>query len=160
MPKLQDARCRLADFRKQRQLLDAVSNISDSPSGVDVAKDEDNLELVDQTVCSGVVHEQRPSGKHEEERCQEAKSSWLVTGLKICVWLLMWGFFVEVGFGMVYVLLCGLLFMVLSLRGGKKRAAGVPSAYSVFNKNFEVIDGTFTADQFERELRYGPSAVR
>jgi hypothetical protein len=33
------------------------------------------------------------------------------------------------------------------------------SAYSVFNRNCERIDGTFTAEQLEKELRFGPGSV-
>ncbi|CAH2045007.1 unnamed protein product, partial [Iphiclides podalirius] len=40
----------------------------------------------------------------------------------------------------------------------KKR--GEVSAYSVFNENCTSIDGTLKAEQFEREIRYGPSSVR
>ena len=35
------------------------------------------------------------------------------------------------------------------------RKAGEASAYSVFNENCEAIDGTLTAQQFEREIRHG-----
>ena len=35
------------------------------------------------------------------------------------------------------------------------RKAGEASAYSVFNENCEAIDGTFTAQQFEQNLRRG-----
>ena len=40
-----------------------------------------------------------------------------------------------------------------------KRKAGEASAYSVFNENCEAIDGTLTAQQFEREIRHGPAAA-
>ena len=39
------------------------------------------------------------------------------------------------------------------------RKAGEMSAYSVFNPNCESIDGTLTAQQFEREIRHGPAAA-
>ncbi len=42
---------------------------------------------------------------------------------------------------------------------GSRRPRHEPSAYSVFNKDCESIDGTLTAEQFERELRYGPTNV-
>ena len=37
------------------------------------------------------------------------------------------------------------------------RAPGdnAPSAYSVFNDNCERLDGTFTAEQFEKQMRHG-----
>ena len=34
------------------------------------------------------------------------------------------------------------------------------SAYSVFNPNQERIDGTFTTEQFEKELRFGAGSVK
>ena len=60
---------------------------------------------------------------------------------------------------MVFFLFSAFTFIVLSLRGSRRKI-GELSAYSVFNENCESIDGTLTAEQFERELRYGPAAVR
>ena len=87
-------------------------------------------------------------------------SSWWILGLKLLLWVLVWGFFIEVEFGLVYLVTSGLVFIVVSLRGGRKRVLGELSAYSVFNENFETIEGTLSPEQFERELRYGPSSVR
>ena len=84
---------------------------------------------------------------------------WYITALYILLWLLLWGFFISVEFGFVYFLLSAFVFIVLSLRGSRRKI-GELSAYSVFNENCESIDGTLTAEQFERELRYGPAAVR
>ena len=84
---------------------------------------------------------------------------WYITALYITLWLLVWGFFVEVEFGVVFIILSAFAFIVLSLRGSRRRI-GELSAYSVFNENCEQIDGTLTAEQFEREMRYGPTAVR
>ena len=86
-------------------------------------------------------------------------SPWYITGLKILLWLLLWGFFIEVEFGMVFLIASGLFFIVYSLCGSKRKV-GELSAYSVFNENCEAIDGTLTAEQFERELRYGPVSVK
>ena len=84
---------------------------------------------------------------------------WYITALCVILWLLLFGFFVEVEFGIVFVILSAFVFIVLSLRGSRRRI-GELSAYSVFNENCEQIDGTLTAEQFEREIRYGPTAVR
>ena len=81
------------------------------------------------------------------------------TLLKILLWILLWGFFVEVGFGTVFFITSLLYLLVTSLRGSRRKP-WEPSAYSVFNRNFEAIDGTLSAEQFERELRYGPMSVR
>lgn len=34
------------------------------------------------------------------------------------------------------------------------------SAYSVFNKDLHSIDGTLKGEQFDKEIRYGPTSVR
>ncbi len=83
----------------------------------------------------------------------------LGTALKIGLWFLLWGISIECGFGVVYVIFSGLVLMAYSLYGSR-RPRHEPSAYSVFNKGCESIDGTLTAEQFERELRYGPTNVR
>lgn len=82
----------------------------------------------------------------------------LILFLKILLWLIIWGLFVEIGFGAVYFVLSILLFVYFNTRTGPKRGDG-PSAYSVFNPNCERLDGTITAEQFESELRYGALSV-
>ena len=82
-----------------------------------------------------------------------------VTLLKILLWGLLWGFFIEVGFGAVFLITSLLYFIITSLRGSRRKP-WEPSAYSVFNRNFEAIEGTLSAEQFERELRYGPMNVK
>lgn len=113
--------------------------------------------------CTEPVDESNDEPPRQNETIDDSqytKSSWWIFGLKVVLWLLVWGFFIEVEFGAVYLVISGLLFIFVSLRGGKKRADGELSAYSVFNKNFEAIEGTLSAEQFERELRYGPTSVR
>ena len=82
-----------------------------------------------------------------------------VTLLKVLLWALLWGFFIEVGFGAVFLITSLLFLIIVSLRGSRRKP-WEPSAYSVFNRNFEAIEGTLSAEQFERELRYGPMNVR
>ena len=79
--------------------------------------------------------------------------------LKVLLWLFLWGFFIEVEFGIAFLIVSALYFLYVSLRGSRRKP-WEPSAYSVFNKNCEAIEGTLTAEQFERELRFGPSSVR
>ena len=82
-----------------------------------------------------------------------------VTVLKLLLWALLWGFFIEIGFGTVFLITSLLFLLVTSLRGSRRRP-WEPSAYSVFNRNCEAIKGTLSAEQFERELRYGPMSVK
>lgn len=78
---------------------------------------------------------------------------------KAILWLCLWGFFVEIEFGTMFVI-ASIFFLVYRTLGDSKRNPGELSAYSVFNKGFKAIDGTLTAEQFDREIRAGPAAVR
>ena len=120
-------------------------------------KDENENDLEDNGKKSNV--KTVPQTKEEPPVSLSNSRPWYITALYILLWLLLWGFFISVEFGFVYFLLSAFAFIVLSLRGSRRKI-GELSAYSVFNENCETIDGTLTADQFERELRYGPTAVR
>lgn len=69
-------------------------------------------------------------------------------------WATCYAIAIQLKFGTVYFLFSGLLGIYLNTRTGPK-AAGEPSAYSVFNENCEAIEGSLKAEQFEREIRYG-----
>ena len=73
--------------------------------------------------------------------------------LKFLLWLILFGLFCEIEFGIVYVVL-SLFFIIYYNTSTKKRSKSKLSAYSVFNENFEKLDGTFTAEQFEKELTH------
>lgn len=144
MSKLQEVRTRLETYREKRLLKSEQKPLHHVQplNNVETAASDESL----------------------KENCDtdsetKPRNSWWMTGLKIILWLLMWGFFIEVEFGLVYLVVSGLVFIVVSLQGSR-RAPGKLSAYSVFNKNLEAIEGTLSAEQFERELRYGPSTVR
>ncbi|XP_055852149.1 SAYSvFN domain-containing protein 1 [Episyrphus balteatus] len=82
--------------------------------------------------------------------------------LKTCYFLFWATCFViaiELQFGIVFLMFSALLGIYFNTRTGPK-PKHEPSAYSVFNKNCESIDGTLKAEQFEREIRYGSSSVR
>ena len=157
MSKLQDVRARLEDYRKNKLLSGSI--LSDTISSTDFQSVEGSTPTLNNTNDQDAALE--AVKKSDKETGQEySRFYWLILFLKIAVWLLLWAFFISVEFGLVYFV-CSCLFMiVISMRGGKKRRSGTLSAYSVFNKNFEVIDGTFTAEQLERELRQGPNSVR
>ncbi|KAL4237414.1 SAYSvFN domain-containing protein 1 [Mactra antiquata] len=79
--------------------------------------------------------------------------------LKITLWFCLWKFFIEIGFGAVYFIVSCSYLMYRNTRTGP-RETGKLSAYSVFNPNHERLDGTFTAEQFEKELRLGAGSVK
>jgi len=74
--------------------------------------------------------------------------------LKIFLWLILLGLAIEVEFAMVYCVASAILVVYLTT-STRKRSRNEMSAYSVFNENCERIQGTFTAEQFEKQLRSG-----
>ncbi|OCT79562.1 SAYSvFN domain-containing protein 1 [Xenopus laevis] len=86
-------------------------------------------------------------------------SLWTVTLLlKFLLWLVLLGLFVELEFGLAYFVLSMFYWLYEGTRGPGARRKGEKSAYSVFNPGCEAIEGTLTAEQFERELQYRPMA--
>ena len=82
----------------------------------------------------------------------------LISFLKLLLWIVLWGFFIQVEFGTVYFIVSMFYWVYTSMREGTRKV-WEPSAYSVFNENCEAIDGTLNAEQFERELKFGAGAV-
>lgn len=78
-------------------------------------------------------------------------TDWAILALKWIMWLIGYKIFIILEFGAVYFILSGFGLIWLNMHN-RSRAPGEASAYSVFNPNCEAIDGTFTAEQFEREL--------
>ena len=89
----------------------------------------------------------------------DPESNKLVLILKLIFWLLLWGFFIQIEFGTVFLFLSMFYWMYCSMKEGTRKP-WEPSAYSVFNENCEAIEGTLSAEQFERELKFGAGAVR
>lgn len=75
-----------------------------------------------------------------------------------CFWATCYMIAIELKFGMVFLLFSALFGIYFNTRTGPRKK-NEASAYSVFNKNCEAIDGTLTPEQFEREIRYGATSV-
>ncbi|KAG4070539.1 hypothetical protein HA402_001205 [Bradysia odoriphaga] len=90
------------------------------------------------------------------------QKTWL-TYITYCLYFLFWAtcyvIAIELKFGTVYFLLSALFAVYFNTRTGPKHQNEI-SAYSVFNKDCHSIDGTLKAEQFEREIRYGPASVK
>lgn len=74
-------------------------------------------------------------------------------------WVTLYVIAIELKFGMVFLMLSALFGIYFNTRTGPKKRNEI-SAYSIFNKNCESIDGTLKAEQFENEIRYGFGSVR
>ncbi|EHB05912.1 hypothetical protein GW7_08993 [Heterocephalus glaber] len=79
-----------------------------------------------------------------------------ITFLKVLLWLVLLGLFVELEFGLAYFVLSLFYWMYVGTRGPGEKKEGEKSAYSVFNPGCEAIQGTLTAEQLERELQIRP----
>ena len=97
------------------------------------------------------------SGRSQESQTNNTKQR----VAKLVGWICLWGLFIAVGFGAVFLVVSALLFIYFSTRknSGQSGQDKQLSAYSVFNPNFERLDGTLTAEQFEKELKFGPGAI-
>ncbi|XP_004619397.1 SAYSvFN domain-containing protein 1 [Sorex araneus] len=85
------------------------------------------------------------------------RDQWLltrITVLKVLLWLVLLGLFVELEFGLAYFVLSLFYWMYVGTRSPEEKKEGERSAYSVFNPGCEPIQGTLTAEQFERELLF------
>ena len=76
--------------------------------------------------------------------------------LKVLLWLVLLGLFVELEFGLAYFVLSLFYWMYVGMRGPEEKTQGEKSAYSVFNPGCEAIQGSLTAEQLERELHLRP----
>ena len=164
---MEDVRKRFAEYKRQR----AAQEPSDSGERGQRERitQEDAHETAKEAVSRvPMQHDDSNVLPHPTENSSDSNTpvsspppsgSVYLTLLKILLWALLWGFFIEVGFGAVFFITSLLYLIITSLRGSRRKP-WEPSAYSVFNRNFEAIEGTLSAEQFERELRYGPMNVK
>uniref|UniRef100_F6RAW5 SAYSvFN domain-containing protein n=2 Tax=Ornithorhynchus anatinus TaxID=9258 RepID=F6RAW5_ORNAN len=85
---------------------------------------------------------------------------YVLTLLKVLLWLVLLGLFVELEFGLPYFVLSLFYWIYVGTRGPGEKKEGEWSAYSVFNPGCEAIQGTLTAEQLERQLLNQPLAGR
>lgn len=173
---MEDVRKRFAEYKKLRKLHKEVD--SRSQDGEERTTSEDGLVAEEKLYASTFDHQSHetvpvmettpvnsvstdtpPVVPPSESLRPSPPSTTCMTILKGLLWILLWGFFIEVGFGAVFFITSLLYFIIISLRGSRRKP-WEPSAYSVYNRNFEAIDGTLSAEQFERELRHGPLSVQ
>lgn len=79
--------------------------------------------------------------------------------LYIIIWVTLYVFFINVGFGAVFFVVSTLVFICINTRTGRKKP-GEPSAYSVFNEDCQSIDGTLKAEELQRQMMLGMGGLR
>ncbi|XP_078409429.1 SAYSvFN domain-containing protein 1 [Cetorhinus maximus] len=116
------------------------------------------------TAESGAKKENGQAWFHERSLADPVESDrtifTTVTILKFLLWLVLLGLFIELEFGLAYFILSMFYWIYVGTRDPSKKKQGEVSAYSVFNPGCEAIEGSLTAEQFERELQYRPMAGR
>lgn len=145
-----DVREKLAAYRASKAKPCTTSNISERTA------EGCNL---DDSAVEALPCEAKSQNRPPPPDVSHVPSPWYMTLLKALLWLILWALFVEIEFGVPYLIVSAVYFMFVSLRGSRRRP-WEPSAYSVFNKGCEAIDGTLSGEQIDRELRMGPASVR
>jgi len=100
------------------------------------------------TSASNYIHSTRPV---QLVTCQNIHHPYICAVIKLAFWALLWTWFIMQGFGTIFLIM-SMFYAIYANLGTGGRNDGAPSAYSVFNKDFERIPGTFSAEQLEREL--------
>lgn len=87
-------------------------------------------------------------------RVTRSRIEWAIIILKILIYIIGQTVAYLIEFGAVFFCL-SLLYLIWCTLDDRKRAKNELSAYSVFNPNFEEIDGTVTADQLKKQITFG-----
>jgi len=82
-----------------------------------------------------------------------------LTVLKVLLWLVLLGLFVELDFGLPFFVISLFYWMYEGLRSPADRQPGELSAYSVFNPDCQPLLGAISAAQLEGEMGYRPLAA-
>ncbi|XP_017123978.1 SAYSvFN domain-containing protein 1 isoform X1 [Drosophila elegans] len=98
----------------------------------------------------------RSTDHHHRENNGLKYTLWAVY---LLFWITLYAIAIKLSFGLVFLMFSALFGIYFNTRTDPKKRNEM-SAYSVFNKNCESIDGTLKAEQFEREIRYGSGSVR
>jgi hypothetical protein len=119
-------------------------------AGVKSESKRANLKLPSKNI--GKNHNIGDDNDDDDDDCvTESRHSFLFKlTLKVALWFVLFAIFIRLEFGLVYLVTSLLIVIYLNTRN--KRRKNEISAYSVFNPNLERIDGTFTAEQMEKNL--------
>lgn len=100
-----------------------------------------------------------PSSPTESNNDDEPSpiTNWKIIFLKFLIWLTLFVIFIRLEFGIIYFII-SLLYFIWNSLDSRRRRNGL-SAYSVFNPNFEKIQGTFSGEDYDRQLRRGGSPL-
>jgi len=135
---------KLAEFRKKQASKKSIINWND----------------LYQRLSSAVFSTLTPNNSKNDEiqqndEIEDIKMDWKIIVIKCLLWLTLFVIFIRLEFGAIYFIVSLLYFIWTSMSSHHRRRTNQLSAYSVFNKNFEKIQGTFSAEDYDRQLRHG-----
>lgn len=145
----------LAQFRRRKELERSKEEIKDKVQGVwdSFCTRLTTALLPTSDPNSTTTEEDNDSTGVSEEDDISPRILWLQRGLLTLTWLLLFVAFVKIEFGAVYFTI-SLLVIIYWNTATSKRKRGEVSAYSVFNKGCESIDGTLKPEHLEKSLLY------
>lgn len=169
---------KLAEFRARRQAEkvlkknDTAGPQSREKAGEDTAAQSDTAPAAQQPQMTENSPAAAPGSQSRDCRdwlLDSAVGRWLtsrqlvpsnLTLLKVLLWLVLLGLFVELEFGLPFFVISLFYWLYEGLRSPAPRQPGELSAYSVFNPDCQPLLGSLTAEQLEGEMGYRPLANR
>ncbi|XP_035534991.1 SAYSvFN domain-containing protein 1 [Morone saxatilis] len=176
---------KLAEFRARRQADNAARKVEGvnpqcrARTVADTAPQTETTTTTTTTTDSQQTKEETDSIRDSPESsprkdCSDwlldsALGRWLTSGqvvfsnltlLKVLLWLVLLGLFVELEFGLPFFVISLFYWLYEGLRSPAAREPGELSAYSVFNPDCQPLLGSLTAEQLEGEMGYRPLANR
>ncbi|XP_076058013.1 SAYSVFN motif domain containing 1 [Oratosquilla oratoria] len=113
--------------------------------------DKEGQKVTHRIVRKPVHMESEDSANEDSVSIKYTRLDFITIGIKCLMWLFLFKVFMIFEFGAVFFVFSAFLFIWYNMRSEPKKQGEV-SAYSVFNPNCEAIGGTFTAEQFEKQL--------
>lgn len=160
---------KLAEFRARRQAAKSAQkdqHVPPEPADTVAQSAEEMTEKKTEDKPTPVQSE--PKQERSDWLLDTAVGRWLssrlaftnLTLLKILLWLVLLGLFVELEFGLPFFVVSLFYWIYEGLRSPEARQPGELSAYSVFNPDCQPLLGALTAEQLEGEMGYRPLANR
>ncbi|XP_073349595.1 SAYSvFN domain-containing protein 1 [Pagrus major] len=173
---------KLAEFRARRQAENAAKRDKSPSPQCRTETVEDTAPQTDTTTTtpdSQQTHQETENSRDSPQSSPRTdRSDWLLdssvgrwlasrqlvitnlTLLKVLLWLVLLGLFVELEFGLPFFVISLFYWLYEGLRSPAAREPGEMSAYSVFNPDCQPLLGTLTAEQLEGEMGYRPLTNR
>lgn len=161
---------KLAEFRARRQAAQSAQKDQHvPPEPVETVEESMNERTEEKTQeDKPTLVQTEPKQERRDWLLDTAAGRWLssrlvftnLTLLKVLLWLVLLGLFVELEFGLPFFVLSLFYWIYEGLRSPEARQPGELSAYSVFNPDCQPLLGSLTAEQLEGEMGYRPLANR